>query len=96
MKRLVSAVIFVSLLINSVFAGVNFVRSSGITFTGADGITFTGADGVTLTGADGLLNYTTNGISLIGPDGITLTGADSQRSVGPNFHYLHQFIAGYW
>jgi serine protease AprX len=84
MKRLVSAVIFVSFLINSGFAGVSFVRSSGITFTGADGITFTGADGITLTGADGLLNYTTNGISLVGLDGITLTGADSQRSVGPN------------
>jgi serine protease AprX len=84
MKRLVSAVILFSTLINSAFAGVSFVRSSGITFTGADGITFTGADGITLTGADGLLNYTTNGISLIGPDGITLTGADTQRSVGTN------------
>ena len=66
MKRLVSAVVLFSTLINSAFAGVSFVRSSGITFTGADGITFTGADGITLTGADGLLNYTTNGISLIG------------------------------
>lgn len=84
MKRFAAAIVFFTMLANSAFAGISFVRSSGITLTGADGITLTGADGITLTGADAIQNYTANGITLTGADGITLTGADTVRPAGVN------------
>ena len=84
MKKALCLFILVNFAASSVFAGIQFVRSSGITLTGADGIQYVGVSGIALTGADGLLTTNANGITLTGADGIPLTGADGVQTVGPS------------
>lgn len=82
MKKLLSLSILLAVGFQTVFGGLDIVRSNGITLTGADGINYVGVSGITLTGADGLLTRQSNGITLTGADGITLTGADGITLTG--------------
>jgi serine protease AprX len=84
MKRFISLILLLAVVVSTVKAGISVVRSSGITLTGADGVQLVGMNGITLTGADGFLSYKSNGITLTGADGITLTGADGVTSTGSN------------
>lgn len=82
MRQFASLLILVAFGVNSVFAGLDIVRSNGITLTGADGVNYVGVSGIVLTGADGLITQRSNGITLTGADGITLTGADGITLTG--------------
>jgi len=92
MRKVLSASILFVIGVQTVFGGLDIVRSNGISLTGADGINYVGVSGITLTGADGLLTQQSNGITLTGADGIpltgtdgiTLTGADGSTYTGPN------------
>ena len=82
MRKILSLSILLAIGVQSVFGGLDIVRSNGITLTGADGINYVGVSGITLTGVDGLLTQQSSGITLTGADGITLTGADGITLTG--------------